>query len=105
MIILNVSSRSLNTQAIATNMLSRTSARYGSFELLDEEMRTKDLVEAPDGGYYEVHITRESTCYIPGLGRCLVTNKPRGYYTEFAYRIEKVIGPKGNNHANRGNDL
>lgn len=28
----------------------------------------KDLVEAPDGGYYEVHIRHMGTCTIPGNG-------------------------------------
>jgi hypothetical protein len=54
----------------------------------------KDLVEAPDGGYYNVHVSQENTCYLPSIGKCLVTNKPRGYYDEFAYRIVKVIKPK-----------
>lgn len=49
----------------------------------------KDLVEALEGGgYYEVHISKENTCYIPGIGKCLVEPGV------FAWRIVKILEAK-----------
>jgi hypothetical protein len=57
----------------------------------------KDLVEDPNevGAYYSVHISKNETARIAGIGLCRVSCQRKNYerYDPFAYRIVEVIKP------------